>query len=87
MDVNGWKFGPDNGRHDVFETAAPPKTVNTNGFEASMPALPHPAENARGGVFSAAESTKHREYRCGRPVRGAREQRIAATNKKSKTAA
>ena len=80
------EIGPDNGRHDVFETATPPNTVNTNCFEASKPPLPLPPENARGGVFSAAESAKHRKYRCGRPVRGAREQRVAATNNKNKTA-
>ena len=42
---------PDNGRSDVFDTASPRNTANTNGFEASTPALPLPPENARGGAF------------------------------------
>ena len=37
-----------------------------------------PPDHTRGGAFSAAKSTKHREYRCGRPVRGAREQHVGA---------
>ena len=43
-----------------------------------------PPEHARGGVFSAAKSTKHRKYRCGRPVRGAREQHVGAFNKNAR---
>ena len=76
-----WEYveiDPDNGRRDVFDTASPPNTVITNGFEAFTPALPLPPENATGGAFSAAKFTKHRKYRCGRPVRGAREQHVGA---------
>ena len=40
-----------------------------------------PPEHTRGGAFSAAKSTKQRKYRCGRPVRGAREQHVGALNK------
>ena len=40
-----------------------------------------PPENTRGGAFSAAKSTKHRKYRCGRPVRGARLQHVGTLNK------
>ena len=47
---------------------------------ALTPAL-RPPENARGGAFSAAKFTKHRKYRCGRPVRGVREQHVGASNK------
>ena len=72
---------PDKSRRDLFETATPPNTVNTHGFEASTPALPLPPETAIGGAFSAAKATKHRKYRCGRPVRGAREQHVGASNK------
>ena len=75
------KIDPDKSRRDLFETATPPNTVNTNGFEASTPALPLPPETARGGAFSAAKATKHRKYRCGRPVRGAREQHVGVFNK------
>ena len=40
-----------------------------------------PPEHTRGGAFSAAKSTKHRKYRCGRPVRGARLQHVGTLNK------
>ena len=39
------------------------------------------AKTTAGATFSAAKSTKHRKYRCGRRVRGMREQHVAAPNK------